>query len=269
LDNLEELAESIKAIGLLQPIVVRTNNYNNYEVVAGTRRLNACKTLGWRKISCHLVELDDKQAFEVSLVENLQRNTLNPIEEGLAYRKYVQELGWGGVSQLAEILSKSSSYVSKRIKLVDLPKDVIELISLCEINVSSAEELLSVTNKITQSKLAKIIHDKKLSTVNIRELIRNNRNTIHDKSMLPVKSNQYLYSRDKVHKSFDKSIIALKVAQKKLGSIVEAIEEDWFFYDVLLHHRNMLNSQIDLLIKEKRKIRTNSFDRFRLSLDCA
>src|SRR6186713_1093059 len=69
LNNLDELAESISKIGLLQPIVVRSNSSNKHEVVAGNRRLNACKMLGWRKITCHLVKLDDKQAFEASIVE--------------------------------------------------------------------------------------------------------------------------------------------------------------------------------------------------------
>jgi len=69
--NLDELAESIKKFGLLQPIVVRTNSSNKFEVVAGNRRLSACKTLDWIKIACHIVELDDKQAFEASIIENV------------------------------------------------------------------------------------------------------------------------------------------------------------------------------------------------------
>ena len=99
--------------GLLQPIVVRTNNLGSFEVVAGNRRFSACKKLGWRKISRHLVELDDKSAFEVSIVENVQRHTLNPIDESLAFRKYVEQFGWGGISELSQKLSKSTSYVCK------------------------------------------------------------------------------------------------------------------------------------------------------------
>ena len=87
MNGTEQLAESIKKIGLLQPIVVRINSLGSFEVVAGNRRFNACKKLGWRKISCHLVELDDKSAFEVSIIENIQRQTLNPVEEGLAFTK--------------------------------------------------------------------------------------------------------------------------------------------------------------------------------------
>lgn len=93
--DLTELAESIRKVGLLQPIIVRTNKSNGFEVVAGNRRLNACRKLGRKKIACHLVKLDDRQAFEASIIENVQRNTLNPVEAGMAYSKYVKEFGWG------------------------------------------------------------------------------------------------------------------------------------------------------------------------------
>ena len=108
MNGIEQLAESIKKIGLLQPIVVRINSLGSFEVVAGSRRFNACKKLGRRKISCHLVELDDKSAFEVSIIENIQRQTLNPIEEGIAFRKYVNKFGWGGVSGACTKIVKKS-----------------------------------------------------------------------------------------------------------------------------------------------------------------
>jgi ParB family transcriptional regulator, chromosome partitioning protein len=88
--GIEELSQSIKTVGLLQPLVVRNRN-DSFEIVAGNRRYHACRKLGWRKISCHIVELDDKIAYEVSMIENLQRYTLSPLEEGIAFRKYIQE----------------------------------------------------------------------------------------------------------------------------------------------------------------------------------
>lgn len=99
--NLNELANSIKRKGLLQPVIVRTKQDGYFEMVAGNRRLQACKSLGWRKIICHIIELDDKQAFEISLIENIQRKSLSPIEEAYAFKSYVSELGWGGISDLA------------------------------------------------------------------------------------------------------------------------------------------------------------------------
>jgi len=160
----------------LQPIVVRANRSNNFEVVAGNRRLMACKMLGWSRISCHLVELDDKQAFEVSIIENVQRHTLNPIEEGLAFRKYVNEFGWGGVSELAQKLSKSTSYICKRIKLTELPKDMIDLISTSEISAAIGEELLPIVDKNVQSRLMEIIRERQLSSRTVCKLVKKSRN---------------------------------------------------------------------------------------------
>jgi len=253
MNGTEQLAESIKKIGLLQPIVVRINSLNCFEIVAGNRRFNACKKLGWRKISCRLVDLDDKSAFEVSIIENIQRQTLNPVEEGLAFRKYVNEFGWGGVSELAQKLSKSPGYVCRRMKLVELPKDVIELISKSEISVSTAEELFSVKDKYKQTKLAVMIRNKQLSSRETRGLIKNDLTFTDIDSSFHTYNDHNYYAQERIFKSFDKSIIALQIAIKKLGSIVETVEDDWIFYEILLHHKNMLNSQIDLLIKEKRK----------------
>lgn len=249
--DLAELAESIRKIGLLQPIIVRTNSSKYFEVVAGYRRLNACKKLGWRKIACHIVDLDDKTAFEVSIIENVQRHTLNPIEEGLAFRKYVSEFGWGGVSELAEKLSISTSYICKRIKLTHLPKDIIDLISKFEISVSVGEELLPILDKNTQSKLTKLIHERQLSSRMVRKLVKAEgaKNLDGDNLYHTIETNEY----EKIHRIFDKVIISLKIFIKKLTTIIENAEDKWIFYDILMQHKHMLDQQIDLLLKEKRK----------------
>src|SRR5580765_4559328 len=254
--NLDELAKSIWKIGLLQPVVVRTNSSNKFEVVAGNRRLSACKRLGWKKIACHLVELDDKQAFESSIIENVQRNTLNAVEEGLAFRKYVNEYGWGSISELAEKLSKSTSYICKRIKLTELPKDVVDLISKSEISVSTGEELLPIVDKETQSKLTEIVHEQQLSSRMVRKLVK----TLGTKKL----DEDVLYhftdtnESEKVHKIFDKMIISLKLLIKRLATIIETVDDKWIFYDILMQHKIILHQQIDLLIKQKRKYKKYS-----------
>jgi ParB family transcriptional regulator, chromosome partitioning protein len=251
LSNIEELAQSINEIGLLQPIVVRTNSSQNFEIVAGNRRFNACKKLGRRRIPCHIVELDDKKAFEVSIIENVQRHTLNPIDEGLAFRKYVNEFGWGGVSELAEKLSKSKSYVCKRIKLAGLPKEMIELISTCEISVSIGEELLTTADKNSQSKLTELIQEKQLSSRMVRKLVKEFRAKNLDKDSLDHFTR--VYDHEKIRRTFDKIIISLRLLIKKLTTIIENIQDKWIFYDILMQHKHMLDQQIDLLIKQKRK----------------
>ena len=137
----------------MQPIVVRTKK-TYFEIVAGNRRYQACHSLGWRKIACHVVEIDDKTAFEVSIAENVQRNTLSALEEGMAFKKYVTDFGWGGVTELAQKISKSPTYVCKRIKMLELPSAILDLIAGSSINVATAEELLYINNESKQSELA-------------------------------------------------------------------------------------------------------------------
>ena len=148
-----DLTASIREKGLLHPITVRTKE-EHFEIVAGNRRYLACKALGWRKILCHIVELDDREAFEISLVENIQRRTLTALEEGHAFRTYVSEFGWGGASDLAAKIGKSVSYVDRRLRLLDLPKEVLEKVLSLHLSVSVAEELIPLHNHNRQSKLA-------------------------------------------------------------------------------------------------------------------
>jgi ParB family transcriptional regulator, chromosome partitioning protein len=255
-NDLENLCQSIRQKGLLQPIVVRAKE-RYFEVVAGNRRYNACKILGWRKIACHILELDDREAFEVSLAENIQRQTLTPLEEANAFKKYVSDFGWGGVTNLALKINKSPSYVTKRINLLDLSPDVLNCVNNSKTPVSIAEELHKITDKSEQTELGLIISSRHLSFRKARKLIKNNCGGIQENK--PYNSFSY---RDKVieddvektNRSFDKSIVALRVAMNRIGEVIQGIASDnWVMCEILMQHKNMLHSQIDLLIKEKRK----------------
>jgi ParB family transcriptional regulator, chromosome partitioning protein len=248
-DNILELADSINKIGLLTPIMVRSIN-SGFEVVAGSRRFAACKKLGWKRIPCHIVELDDKCAFEASIIENIQRNTLNVLEEGTAFRKYVNEFGWGAASELAHRLSKSSSYVSKKMRLLELPNDVLQLICESEISVSTGEELLSIKQSEKQSKYATMVVDKAISSKSLREIIKEEKNQLDDFSFSHT---DLAEEKIKLLKSFDKSIIALRIAINKLAIIIEKIEDNWILHEILMNHKNTIHSQIDVLIRERKK----------------
>jgi ParB family chromosome partitioning protein len=253
--SLDELAESISKIGLLQPIVVRSNNTENFEIVAGNRRFNACKKLGKRKIACHIVEIDDKKAFEVSIIENVQRHTLNPIDESLAFRKYVEDYGWGGISELSQILSKSTSYICKRMKLLELPKEAIDLISKSEMHVTVAEEMLNISDKRDQSKLTELVQDGHLSSRMVRKIVKGIRTKPNKDYFCNSASKN---DNEIIHRSFDKAIIALRISIKKLAIIIENLDDKRMLHDILMQHKHMLDQQIDLLIREKRKYRKNS-----------
>jgi len=259
-NGMEELIESIRKFGLLQPIVVR-NVENHFEVIAGVRRYTACRRLGWRKISCHVVDLDDRTAFEVSLIENIQRNSLSILQESMAFKKYVTDLGWGSVSELAKKISKSPSYVSKRIRLLELPAEVVNLVSESEIDVSAAEELLTVKNKQKQRELALLLRNGHLTSRKIRQMVGNISASDH-KTDQNLETEGYFESfstieqQHDLYRFIDKAIITLKIAVRQLISIIENTEDSWIIYDILIQHKNMLVTQIDILIKERKKMKS-------------
>lgn len=252
-EDMHELCYSIKEKGLLQPIIVRMTDDLKYEIVAGTRRYNACKMLGWRKILCHVVELDDKDAFEVSLMENIHSKNLNPIDEARAFKDYVSTYGWGGISELATKLGKSASYIDKRIRMLTFPDTIIQSISNNEIKPSLAEELLPIKEKEHQSKLAELIKKRKLSSRQVRMLKDEMKNSEHPEEIFDF-TTKIVDIDARTQKSFDKAIIAVRVAMNKLASIIEDVEDNWTVYEILMQHKNMLHGQIDILLKEKRKI---------------
>lgn len=252
-EDLQELCYSIKEKGLLQPIIVRMVDDSMYEIVAGTRRYNACKMIGWRKILCHVVELDDKDAFEVSLIENIHSKNLNPIDEARAFKDYVTTYGWGGISDLATKLGKSASYVDKRIRMLTFPDAIIDSISNNNLKPSLAEELLPIKDQEHQSKLAELIKKRKLSSRQIRMIKDELKHTENPDEIFDFQT-KLIDVDARTQKSFDKAIIAIRVAMNKIASIIGDVEDNWTVYEILMQHKNMLHTQIDILIKEKRKI---------------
>jgi ParB family chromosome partitioning protein len=248
-----DLTNSIAQRGLLQPIIVRPKE-KDYEIVAGNRRFEACKSLRWRKITCHIVDLNDRDAFEVSLIENIQRKSLNPLEEAYAFKIYVKEFGWGGISDLAAKIGKSISYVDKRLRLLDLPKEVIENISNMKISASVAEELLNTPDLDKQSEIAEIVCEEGLSSRQTRKLIKDYKDVAVDKCEIEMFCVKTPTNEEILERTFDRGIVILKMAMHRLANIIESVDENWIIYEILMQHKNMLNSQIDLLIKEKKKL---------------
>jgi ParB family chromosome partitioning protein len=253
--SVSELASSIREKGLLQPIIVRPQE-EFFEIVAGNRRYEACKSIGWRKITSHIVQLDDKEAFETALVENIQRRTLNPVEEARAFKAYILNFGWGGATQLSLKLGKSVSYVTKRIALLDLPGDVIDSLNNSTISSSIGEELCSVKDDGKKSKLAQLISERHLSLRKVRELIECENDISNPKL---YSRNTFQYEGLEMQKSIEKCILIMRMAMDRLGIVIEGINEDnsWPVREILLHHRNMIHGQIDILIKEKKKCNHN------------
>jgi ParB family transcriptional regulator, chromosome partitioning protein len=165
-ESIDELSRSIKKHGLLQPIIVRPIN-RGFEIVAGHRRFQACKILRWKTIPAMVKDVSDKDAFEIQLVENIQRKTLDPMEEAQAFKLYVRDYGWGGITYLAETIMKSEQYVSSRIQLLKLPQNVIDKVKSGELKVSHAFELLGLEGKSLENMSDDIIN-KNMSVKDIR-----------------------------------------------------------------------------------------------------
>jgi ParB family chromosome partitioning protein len=118
---------------------------------------------------CHVVEVDDKEAYELSLIENLQQKSMNPIEEGKAFRQYVRKFGWGGESDLARRIGKSQEYISRRIKLLDLPEEMQQEIMRNRISVSLAQELFPLKESESQEAI-KFVEENHLNSEQTRQL---------------------------------------------------------------------------------------------------
>lgn len=166
--DIETLAASIHEHGLLQPILIRPLDHG-FEIVAGHRRFQACRSLRWRFIPCKIREMSDKQAFEIQLTENIQRKSMDPMEEAEAFRRYVMEFGWGGVSELAKKIGKSEEYVSHRLQLLKLPENIREQIAQNRLNVSQAIELTTLP-AARQSEVVGQVVGENLTVRQIREI---------------------------------------------------------------------------------------------------
>ncbi len=217
----ESLTSSIKEHGLLQPILIRPYQ-NSFEIVAGHRRFHACKSLRWRHIPCKIRELSDKQAFEIQITENIQRKSMSALEEAEAFRKYVQDLGWGGVTELSKKIGKSEEYVSHRIQLLKLPQDIKEKIMLNKLSVSQALELTNLSHENIIQFTSHIIEND-LTIRQIREV-----KTVYSKDKINMDDkmiNDIINLKGaKTLKITKKTSLALKITLVRLDSIIDEVQ---------------------------------------------
>ena len=154
-ESLEQLARSIRENGLIQPIILRKKN-NNYELIAGERRLRAAQIIKLDKIPSIILDADDKKAFELGLIENLQREDLSPIEEANGYKRLMDEFNYTQ-EQLAKVVSKSRSHIANLLRIINLPEEVKKFILNGSISLGHARCLVGYANAVALAK--KIIKD--------------------------------------------------------------------------------------------------------------
>ena len=160
-DKLNELADSIRQNGVLQPILVRKVG-DQYEIVAGERRYQAAVLAELKEIPVVIREISDKEVFQLALIENLQRADLNPIEEAQGYSKLIRDNGLTQ-EQLGKILSKSRSSIANTLRLLDLPDEVQDMMAEGRLSAGHARAILAVADEEARVRLARKVLEERLS----------------------------------------------------------------------------------------------------------
>ena len=169
-ETLQELAASIREHGVLQPILVRPVDEHRFQLIAGERRWRASLIAGLATIPALVEEIDDDTALEISIIENLQREDISPLDEAAMYDRMIREHGYS-IRRLAEKLGKDKGYLENRLRLADAPDEVRALVSLRKDTLSHAYELMKVQDPKKRKRLADQVARNELSLVKLRERI--------------------------------------------------------------------------------------------------
>ena len=178
-EKLEELANSIRKNGIIQPIAVRPDksNLGKYEIVAGERRWLAAQRAGLHEIPVTILDLSDVESLEVAIVENIQRDDLNPIEEAKGYKRLNEEFKYDHES-ISKLMSKSRSHISNTLRLLSLPSDVVAMLEEGTLTSGQARPLIGISNA---SSIAEEIVSKNYSARKVEYMIRNKKGSRNEK----------------------------------------------------------------------------------------
>ncbi len=219
---LEQLADSIGQFGVLQPIVVRESPLlqGTYEILAGERRWRAAKMAGLNEIPAVVLDGDDLKAAQVAVIENVQREDLNPIEEALAYETLIDRFGLTQ-EQVAKQVGKSRSAVTNLLRLLDLPEEVLELVRTGGISAGHARALLGLKNPEQMLSLAQKIAEKELSVRDVEKTIRllNYEPQEPDAEETREQTQRRVYMKDLEHRvvsTLGRKVRILKTPKKKV-----------------------------------------------------
>ena len=230
-ENLEDLTNSIKEQGVIQPIIVRKSNFENskYELIAGERRWLAAREAGLHEIPVVITEADDLKSLEFAIIENVQRHDLNPLEEALAYKKLIDDFSYDQ-EKVSKFIGKSRSYITNSLRLLNLPNEILKLIEDKKLTAGHAKILVGLENAVS---IASKIIEKKLSVRQAENFVKFFKKKIRPNSNLKdpnIKNLENLLS-DKIGLS-----VSIKNNKKNKGTIT-------FVYKDI----DQLNKIIDIL----------------------
>lgn len=235
-DALLELSDSIKQFGVLQPLLVRRRK-DYYEIIAGERRWRAAKLAGVKEVPVIEKEYTDQEILEIGLIENIQRENLNPIEEAIAYKRLLEEFNLKQ-DEVAERVSKSRTAVTNSMRLLKLSDKVQQMIIDDMISTGHARALLAIDDPELQYTLANKIFDEKLSVRETEKLVKEIKNPKKPKEKKPV-ANSFIY-QDLEEKM--KSVFGTKVSIASKGKGKGKIEIEYYSDDELEHLFDMMMS---------------------------
>ena len=230
-ENLEDLSNSIKERGVIQPIIVRKSSSENskYEIIAGERRWLAARKAGLHDIPVVVTEADDLKSLEFAIVENVQRHDLNPLEEAQGYKRLIDEFSYDQ-EKVSKFIGKSRSYITNSLRLLNLPNEVLELVENKKISAGHAKILVGLENAVF---IANKIIEKKLSVRQAENFVK----------IFRKKPNSIKLNKDPNIKNLEQSIsektglnVSIKNTKRNKGSIV-------FSY----HDLDQLNKIIDII----------------------
>lgn len=224
-DALLELSESIKQFGVLQPLLVQDKK-DYYEIIAGERRWRAAKLAGLKKVPVIVKHLTDQEIVEISLIENIQRENLNPIEEAIAYKRLLTEFNLKQ-DEIAERVSKSRTAVTNSMRLLKLNEKVQQMVIDDMISTGHARALLAISDEEKQYTLAQKIFDEKLSVREVEKLVKK----LQNQKTAPVKENPDKAKMDAVYQDVEenmKTILGTKVTINQKDSMKGKIEIEYY-----------------------------------------
>ena len=219
--KIDELAASIKENGLIQPIVVRKNN-GVYQIIAGERRYRACRLLNMKQVPCIIEDYTDKQTQTLAIIENIQREDLNPIEEAKAYQRLIKDYRLKQ-DEVAEKVSKSRAAITNSLRLLKLDERVQDMVMEGKISSGHARTIISIEDKDKQYMIAQKIFDEKLSVREVEKLMK----TLD----APEKKEKKLPANDFVYRDLEqklKNIMGTQVIIKNKSNNKGKIEIDYY-----------------------------------------
>lgn len=230
-DALIELSESIKQFGVLQPLLCQERD-DYYEIIAGERRWRAAKIAGIKEVPVIIKKLSEQEIMEISLIENLQREDLNPIEEALAYKRLIDEFKLKQ-DEVAERVSKSRTAVTNAMRLLKLNEKVQQMVIDEMLTTGHARALLGIEDQDIQYVLAQQIFDQKLSVRDTEKLVKSMQNEKKDKKKEPEKLDSKLLAIYSDLEEQMKKIMGTKVLINSKNSNSGKIEIEYYSQDEL------------------------------------